>query len=443
MNSAQSADSARRVNGGPHWWHGRLPWIGVALVIAAVLAVRGPEITNDSAGYLGHSPTRPPGYPLFLDAMHALAGARWLHAAVLLQSLAALLAAASFVRGLGRRLGAGRVAQLIGAAVLLVGIFGFARQISTEALSLALVLLAASHALDAAEEQTSRPLIVAAVAIAAGLLLRPQLLFLLPAWVVGALAHGLARRGQPGARPLRFGATVALIFAAQWGIQQTDNYARRGERSGAGLAGIQLATAAFFIADSGDAAAISPALTPVDAERAAAIEAHVWHNHLAAGAAPGKYPPAMYFGLVYHDICWGTVARAYGLHQDQDVGVAAWRDFDRSTLAISTRLLARHPLRYLRHVVGLAWFQFKYLLLLAVGMVGMAVVRLWRGRREPRDVVAIAWLWAGGLWLTNVLMVCMVELPLGRYSLYTDSLLVCVLLATVRRAKQPEASADP
>ena len=413
--------------------------LGASVALAAAFAVRGPQLAIDSSGYLDHSPMRSAGYPLLLDVARLVAGSQGLRLAVFLQALGSFAAIALLIDRLRVRLGAGPLVQVLAAMGLAAGPVAFAGTIVSESLAFTCFIAAVARALDAAcdrDDASGRHLGACAAWLAGATLARPQFLFAWPLLGLGVIAHLVARRGlRPTSRRLQLPLMLLVVFLGQWSIQRGYNQLRHGRLQGSGLTGLQLATVNLYLADRGDVDAIAATLPPDDGRALEVAFGALQERHLLASTTPGGYTPAMYFHHVYNDVCWEAIAAAWGLAEDSAAPVERWDQLDAVTRSVALGLLARHPVRYVKHVLSMMWWQYKFFLLLALGALVLAgsALRLRLGDSDG-DAAARAVLVAAALWFANLTLVCMVELPIARYCFYTDGLLVAVIVAVVGRA---------
>ena len=401
--------------------------VAVGLLLGVALAARGPHLVPDSTSYLDNAPHRPPAYPLFLDLTGLAGRALGLRLAVLLQALGATVATARLGLALRRLLGLGGAATALVLAVLAIAPLNYAADISTECLTwaaFALLLAEASELLlgDGGWQHLVRAAGWAVLAI----LLRPQLLFLWPVLGGAVVLRALVLGGR-GAW-LRHGLLLAGALLATSAVQVTYNYARNGRPQGIHFTGVQLLTVALYNADPGDAALFAGEVRPV-ADR---LFSRMAGERLFASARPLGSSTAAWFERGYVTICLDVIEREVA--GGEPTSAEGWAALDKTTMTIALGLLRAHPTRLPRHVVAIAYAQLKYFLIL---MAGLTLVALVGAREQARS----RWLLlVGGLWWSNVVLVCLVETPMTRYTCYTDALACAAVIALLAAPRDPPAA---
>jgi hypothetical protein len=399
---------------------GRWPPIVVAVLMSVAVAVRGPLLVPDSASYLDYSPMRTAGYPLFLDVMRVAGATAGLRLAVFVQALALLVTIGHFTRVLGSRLGLNRLPRVIAGSIFLPGWFACAGTIGSEALAWSFFLVGVAFGVDALLTPSDRDVFWSTVGIVGATLVRPQFMFALPVWSLGIAIHIFRRHGVTGA--LRVLVSSAAILVASGLLQRAYDYAKTGHAQHASLAGIQVATEGFYLSTSADASAV----LPEDAAFVRSVTDRLAAQHMLASDHPAAYSEAVYFPLVYNEICWQAIAGTYRDGQGALVSVSDWRRFDEITLRVGVRLIRRHLVQYIAHVASSALLYAHYSLFMVMALVALALAQLRRA-----DAVLSIGLWLALLWLANLAVICMVETPQSRYTVYTDSVLCAWIVAVI------------
>lgn len=405
----------------------------VAVTFGLALAARGARLVPDSASYLDNAPFRPPLYPLFLDAVQLAAGTRLPKVVVLLQGVAAVVTLARLLAVLRRHLVVGPLALVAVGTLLAFAQLRYAGDLSTESLTCSVFLLLVAEGVHLCFAPDDLRSLARALALTVtAVLLRPQFLFLWPVVIAGVA--GLLRLAPSRRRGLRAVALIVVALLAGPILQRSYNLLRNGRPEGIHFTGVQLLTVNLYLADLDDVSLFHGAERQL-AER-------LWHDmeqrRLFAVTRPAHLTSADYFDDVYVTVCLDVIE--HDVARDDPRTIDQWAALDRATMSIATRLLRRHPTRYLGHVAGVLFAQFRYLALLAAAL---AALGLRYSAREPRWRLLLL---ASSLWLANVVLVCLVETPMARYTCYTDGVLVALLIAvlvdgTSRRATGLSASA--
>jgi hypothetical protein len=412
-------------------------FVGSVAALAAYFALRGPVLSGDAGSYLQHTNFRPPAYPLYLDLLHLVFRGAWLHAAVAGQLL--LGGWASLV--LGRRIG--RLFSVAGWPVLLAQVALFSSlaklgvTITADGLSYAAFLLFAGAIADCLEGPTPRTLMRATALAALLILLRSQFLFILPGGLLALAVVAVARWRL--AAPIA-GCVLGLLLAIQL-IPRTYNWAYQGVFRTTSATGLQLLTVVLYVAEPRDREALP---TPEDRQYFDAVLARLRAGGmLATDRAPG-IPTWHHLNRHYNEICFDGIVREYarerlGVSLDATVSGATtaippkeWSQMDATLTRISFRLLRRSWPRYLAHVGGSVYEIYKTYLLILGALLATGLIEWRRSGAPARFLVALVLLWG-----SNLLLVAMVEVPMGRYTFYVDAvvaatvaLLVAAKLAT-------------
>jgi hypothetical protein len=107
------------------------------------------------------------------------------------------------------------------------------------------------------------------------------------------------------------------------------------------------------------------------------------------------------------------------------VSVNDWHR-DNQALHVGLRLIRRRLVQYVVHVASTVLGYARYSLFLILALVALALARF--GRHDPALSTG---LWLGQLWLANLGLTCMIEVPQSRYTLYTDSTLFAWMVAAI------------
>lgn len=397
---------------------------GMAVFASLLAALRGPSFAPDSESYLRHSPARPAGYEIFLDVTRALGGGG-LRLTVFLQSLLMLSAAGFLIHRIRVRLHVPFAASLLMWILVAPAWLAFATVILSESLALALLLFGFAEGVEALVDGRDRHILFAIAATAGATFVRTQFLFAWPVLCAGVAVHVVRHRGAGAARLL---ALSLLLFAIGPVAGRVYALARTGNASRTSLTGLQVATVGAFLAEPADAETFEDAQ---DVRAARIILKDLYAKHELASTNPTGEPSAMYLGLVYNDIWRGTIMPALSEGGHEPATAGEWDHLNTTSLRLGLGLLRRHPMRYATHVASLLWSYYRYLLLAISVAFAAAAARI----RESGNPVWKVGVVVGGLWYANILTVCMIEIPMARYSCYTDILVGIWLVAALAKSE--------
>lgn len=417
----------RRVH---EWWlRASLGERGVAaamLLFAASAAIVGPILTADTTSYLAHTNVRPPAYPLFLDAVRLVFRGHALRAAVFAQLLFSGISCVRFGRRLGSFIGAGGWLVAIVQAVLFSVMLKFGRTISTEALSYGAFLVFLDKSVDCFQSRSIRNLLVGAAFLALLIFLRGQFLFILPVVLCSLLMTAMVEPREAW-RLLLVAMALLVVLAA---VPRIYGLACSGSPRSTSATGVQLLTVVLYVA------------VPADGEALADRDERRYFDALIARASAGSMlsvqrkagmPVIHHFSQYYNDLCFGLIVPEYakeflGLSLAPTVAATtgrmssdAWANMDAFQLKMAVHLLRRAARRYAVHVVGTILELYKTYVIVVLGM--MLAGLLDRARPIGKLMVGI-----GLLWIANVVLVTMVEIPMGRYTFYVDTVIGATVL---------------
>jgi hypothetical protein len=405
-------------------------FVAAHLALAVVLsALVQPRLTLDSAGYLNHAPYRPPLVPVVYALLGAFGGAQ-LRAIVLVQLVVAVLAAWALARALVAFVDEPpRLAYLVFYA-LFVPQLNHALCIMSDALSFSLFSLTVAAALAALRAPGPRTIARVAAWSTAAWLARAQFLFLAPLVVVGAAAFVAA---APRARWRSAAVCAAIVGAGALG-SPLYNRAFNGAFLSLGAKGMHLLAVVTYVAQPDDLSALHD---PVERRFESEVLAQAKEKRLLRSDV-GKYQPeAHHFYGVFDPIALDTIEHHYAasvLGRPVPHGLVGdgfspreWGEFDRFATHVALQLLTRNAGRYLVHIFTCAYqlyrvFGFLVLVLLAIGLLA------WR--RPTGQLLLLVSI----LWIANLALVSLVQVPYMRYTFPTDAVVLAALIPVVVRA---------
>lgn len=433
----------------PESQHGRLfaSAFKVLLVSAfAYLFSRGPLLVKDSPTYIEGSHITSPVYPFFLLALRSIFHGGFLWAAVFLQLAIGLVVILRFARRFVALFSLPPVLEAAVSLILVLPYFGslrFGNAVMSEALAYPLFLLTMGPFFQALVDGNSRSLLRAFFWAALLILTRKQFVFL---YILFALAvalpralAGSAHSGETEASPLGSASVrqpssasgliaavyLALLVATATVAERLVQFARDGRFAPIPFTGFQVVTAPLFLSTGRDSMFIEGGegelfrrLYPVLEERRALLRSEVPADlHLL---------PVDRYYAVYNLICWGALKPV-----SVEMGLEDWYELDELTTSLALQLIRLHLREYLRLIRwvvqegagGTAILLF-YLILLLVSS-GLYL--------RAGSTVALVTAAATAAHLGNLALIAVAEPILLRYTAYTLSLELCILLALAYR----------
>jgi hypothetical protein len=426
-----------------------------ALLAAALLAAvaaeiyrRGVLLRPDSRGYMNAVVHRTAAYPAFIELVRRLVGPALLPTLVAAQSVLGLAATTLVALDLRRRFALGTASALAVLGLLLSPYWEdeVGNLVLAQALAYPLFLLAVRSLIAAFARARLRDFVAYFVLAAATVLARPQFVFLHAISLLVVATVALRRRTWRRDLPLVACFLASLLLAPL--ADRAWRWWRHGTFAGLPYTGHQLITAALYISDAGDAARFDGATRAVFEE----IRAHAARRKLLPAVRqeepwrplPGLAIPlykVTHFRYVYNRLSWGeafdSAARVFCPECDR---ADAFLAIDPPLREIALGLIRAHPgrwlLLYLSNLLAAAapseW------LLLALLSAGAA----WRLHRGADDV-ALAFLLAAGLHVTNLALIAAVEPELDRYVFPTAVTWLALAVIFVRSLALPPPAVAP
>lgn len=439
----EASENGRKLPEWPVWAIAAVGYCGAV----GLLASRGTLVAPDSAGYLAASSVRPALYPLFLDLIDLATGGgaeRYTHLFQIALGAAALFFATLTFR---RLFGLGALATVAVSVCLLVPYFRyapFANLILSEGLAYPLFLFATALLLSAMLTR-SLPQALGFLALTIALcLVRKQFLFLFPLGLLVALHAGLQDRDLR--RALIVAAATLAGLAATPFVDKGAAWLARGDAYRYPLTAVQLVTLPVYAAPlsaaerlTPESAAIFLAARRVMDERTISLESfrkRPWPHIDVAAHYARSFADALHeailpaaistlFAKPYRDAeDWKSVERL--LTRDEvarlDAALfALWRDLGLAAPAETATVFVRNVMFFLGGPMFLVLF----------ALLGALAARAALGGGS-----GLGWAVATALaaHLGNFLLVALVEPVYPRYSLYTDAVVIAMIVVLASAA---------
>lgn len=384
------------------------PLSSVWILVFVGLAWLGPLQEADTPSYRQHDIIRSPLYPAWLTAGMGADGVL-----VVLQLALGFGAAAALTRGLRRQLAVGAGGAQVIFAILLAPYYGsslFGNRMLSEALAYPIFLVAMRALLLGLGESSTRRLLSFFAWSALAILTRRQFLFLVP--VGAALLLYAFVYARTAFRPR----VLVAGFLAMFGVAELGDRAYHlmlhDRFIPPPLVGIQLAVGALMVADDPKDVALRRAREDMESEGLTLSG--------PSGEAHMRY--TLHYTRIY------TLVFVHS----REAGRTTWPEIDRATTEAALGLIREHPLAWGRLVAqnmiqGTGGYLIFGTFLLTVGAALMA-------HHRTRHRLALLYLAVSVTALCNLSLLAVVQIPLKRYTAYTDTVLAAVVVTILLRA---------
>lgn len=391
--------------------------------IFIALYMQGPILQPDSSGYLNNATIRSPLYPIILNIYRLF----FTHFQVLiaLQLLFGFTAAYYTASCLRTAFSFPKVVFWVILVILLSPYYGpglFGNAILTEALCYPLFLLMFSFLIQGLLYQKNKYIIFSMGFVGLLVLTRGQFLFLYPAFaiILGFLFFFTKKQFKIGLLALSL---VILILTANL-FERTYQYLYHGKFAQVPFTGVQLVIAPLYLAHADDSKYLK-------SETQKAFFKDVYAAMLSKKINfPSLDTDSYFHQAVYHHfydnynlICWGTLSSLQGKSKyNLDTPYKIDSFFTEMGLNLILNNLKGFFILYLMNVIFNLGGLYYSLFVLAVTLIAFYC---YIKNRSPLSMITlvVSLLTAG-----NYLLVALVEPVLRRYSVYTDVLLISILL---------------
>jgi hypothetical protein len=399
------------------------------LLLFLFLAWQGPSIAPDTASYLADNPIRSPGFPLILNAYQGLFGYDNFQYLNWVQLIFGFAAVSYFVRKLKTIFMLSEWPSFLVTLVLLFPFYGpgrFANFILTEAFCYPLFLIIVAEILEGVSFKSSKALLYALFWTGIIVIVRRQFLFLYPAFVILFLYLVFWERKQFKFYLLSFSLIVSILVPNLF--EKTYQYIHHGKFTTVPFTGMQLIIAPLYLAKESDAELFD---NPTEREIFETVRNKIEAEHLNFEALneTSYFHTSAYthFYESYNPICWGTLAvvlSELGIHDPYEI------DQITSKMAIMLILnnvkgfLVLYLLNIIFNIGGLHFALF----------LGVSALLAFSSFIIKRETLTQAYLLSLLLTAGNYSLVALVEPILPRYSVYTDMVLVSILIVCLVKA---------
>lgn len=403
---------------------GTFAWIYFMFLLGLIVSVVvvGPNIGGDSTTYINHWPTRSPVYPIILDLFRG-------HYSLLVavQAVSGVVSILYFCGVLRSILNLSSWVTLFASFLLLtpyfpIGYLNIANSVGTESISYSLFLISVALFIQGLFYGNNKYIIFSCGVLLILMLTRKQFVFVYPVYIVILLLR------QVSSKSFLLIGIVFFSFFAGSAIERVYNGLSSGHYTGVPFTGIQLVIRPLWIA------------TQVDAELFEGIEKKVFESTLrtmnehkvSLSSCKESALPIQcgyhHFLESYNVICWQILYPTL-----KQYGVNDWWEIDKITLSISYKLIRAHLFTYSSEYYsavknGDGPF---YMILLVVVFFWAFLQSIKYDHLEYRIALMLTM-----MSLANILMVCIVEPLLQRYTFYTSFLQIAFMLILISREKK-------
>ena len=405
----------------------------VSTAAMLALALRGPEFSDDSVGYIEGSSLRTALYPLFLWLTNPTSAEALFSISVVVQLLLGAVAVATTAITLRRLLGLGPVASIFTLGCLMAPYFGFlhiGNSILSEGLAYPLFLLGFSYLLQALIRNCDRAFLKQLVLFTLASLARSQMAFVYPVSVLAALYMGWRTKSIRRALVLCTLCFASFLIASL--IDRTYHLLRHDKFSGPSISGMVFVTPALYLSTEDD-------LNQLD-EPAAALLRKVREECRNKGLlsdnnifASGVTTYSAHYASAYNDIAWRTLfpvlKEEFGT--GDDLSDKGWYQASDTLSAAAVSILKSHPRDFVRLYVSVILRRLS--MTHAVVLACILALGIYVSIRMPNPM-ALTLTTIILLHLTNLAVTAIVQPIRLRYAFYTETLLVVILVLALAGA---------
>ncbi len=382
-----------------------------------------PFVNPDTTQYVGMSPFRSPGYPLFLHLDTLLFGQGHYYAAFLFQLAAGVTAsifAGKTLRDLTNQ--SDWVGYLFSVIFLIPYFFGdykFANRLLSEGICYPLYLFGFSNFLVGLIKQQLKPLYIFLGTLFLMVLTRPQMMFLYPILFI-ATVYICSFFKITLRRKIIFSivalCTVLIINIADRGY----HYYLHGHFAKEPTFGFSLLVAPLYFAEESDTKYISDRVN-----RQIFLQSLEMAKNTNANIKQFRYSrasnPYYHFAGSFNPIIWKSVYPTFLKN-----GISNWFEINKHSLEIAIPLLKQHWKQYLQ----LCFFAFKQKLGGYYGLLfyGLVLICSFISHIKNRNTLSLILFFITLTAFANYSSVALVEVILRRYSSYTESFQLCTMI---------------
>lgn len=432
MLSSSTGQLRQRFTENAHrkWFIGLFSITVLSLTFA--LFLQGPILHPDSASYLYPNPLRPPMYPLLLQINQALFGTNHYHALIFFQLTIGIWAACAFAQTLKKlfALPIWVIAIITIALLIPYGWQKFGNIVLTEALCYPLFLCATRSLLQGLIGKKTRSFFFFLGWTSLLILTRRQFLFLYPVFgVVLVYLFCWDRRSFKVTTIALLSLTFGLSIIATNLLERSYQYSQHGHFSIAPFTGVQLVVAPLYLANDADSELFK---TPLEKSVFLTTRQILQDKKISYDTRPneqaGVFTLSTYthFYEHYNTICWEALRTALTKHAVVDV-----YQVDALTLDMATTLIQAHLIDYIALYFANIVFNlggFYYAFFLGILFLLLIVKLIYNKPAIAPTPLTLTMFLSLLLTFANYSLVALVEPVLKRYSAYTDTIQISLLL---------------
>lgn len=411
-----------------HPWYLNLSW-GVLACLLLFLWQHGPSIQPDTASYLASSPIRSALYPMLLRLNTWLFGQGHFKFLVFVQIAYGIFGTVFLAQKIRKLFDLELWAAIPLIICLLNPYYGpgrFGNAILTEALCYPTFLLAFAYLLEGLIRKSSRCLLYFLALTAVLILTRRQFLFVYPVFGIVLVYYGFFERKALKVGFLTFAFIISIISTHL--LEKTYQYSVHGNFSIVPFTGIQLVVAPLYLAKDSDIHLFNTSLERVVFKE---TKEQLRQRKLSFDSRnESSSDLTLYYAHFYESygpICYGVLSPILAKNGINDV-----YQIDKITTNMAIKLIYKNwKACFILYLLNIIFNMGGYYYCLFLAIVGLfALIHYYK----HRDALSLGCLLAFALSAANYSLITLVELILRRYSVYTDSiqislLLVCIMVA--------------
>jgi len=393
----------------------------LGLALFSVLLFQGPIIQPDTGSYESFHVLRSPLYPLLLK----LYGGFFSHSyfpLVFLQLIAGFYAAAYFVKNIRKIINFKQEFAGILFFILLVPYYGpskIGNAILTEAICYPLFLLTVSFLLNGVIKKDLKSILYTFAMATLLVLTRKQFLFLFPGFAIFLCYFALSTQNVKKTSILIF--TFILMIVGTHLLEKTYHYIYTGKFKSIPFTGMQLVIAPLYVAKDSDVAFFK---TDLQKNIFLKTRALMHQNNQSYDSLNKKtyFDVSVYnhFYENYNTLCWKTLSSVI-TQEIKDIYAIDSETIKMALILIQHNLTSYISLYLLNIISNIGGFYYTILLITFFGLSMFYFIK----EKNNFALISITIL---SLSASNYLLVALVEPVLKRYTHYTDTIQITLIL---------------
>jgi hypothetical protein len=407
------------------------------LLLSIYLLFKGPRITPDSVGYLDMSIIRGPIYSMFLNAFRYVFNENFfLNWVIIFQLIINLVSIFCFSIYFSKRFSLGKISIVLLFFLLLYPYYRVSTLILTESMAFPLFLIFIVFYVDYyITNKSTTKLIISILLLLILILVRTQFIFIIP--VILSFEIVTLRKKSFKIQILNI-VLILSVFIISTIADKIYHYFQHGKYTSTPFTGIQLATNAFYIADSSDYELFS---NEKDKEIVSKILEVADNNNLllqsfnktdSTNSLIGVTSSVRHYSESYNYLCHKTIKPIFLSARDSINEVDNWVALDAKFIDISLVLiknnLKKFIILYLKNII-VNWFGTFYLLFIFISAFLIIIISFIKNITSFNFLMLVTFY----LSAANLALIAFVEPVLQRYTIYTDVLLIAVIIIALDR----------